>query len=203
MITIEKVVSILNENATGQINFSYEGIPVYGSGYSRMARAIQQGHINIRLENNLRQARLMRMLGSVHYNHLNNTLVVHSMSFLQSENIYDRALLIHEMTHALSDYQGNTINTISSECVAYIAQMMYVYRDGCDDLNKLEEFLSPLDSRVSNIFQIAWNIAKSIATTTGGYTVSDESGQSLKVAIMGISLYRRKADLDVEYDGFS
>lgn len=51
------------------------------------------------------------------------------------------------------------------------------------------------------VFQHAWNVAKRILTTPGGYEVRSDEGSDLITAIGRHPLYSGRIETDVEYDG--
>ena len=154
----ERIIAVLREPNTSRINFRHAGVPVYGSGFQTMATAIERGTIQVRLPdmNNQRLAAALHETGGAMYSHSTNTLTVASPTFLSDGLAHNKALVVHEMTHALTDYHGEQLSTLVSETCAYIAQMMYVRVNDLD----IDGFLNPVhDFRLKNIFQIAWAIA--------------------------------------------
>lgn len=127
---VEKIVAILNEPATARINFRYDGVPVYGSGYATIATAIENDHVHVRLLRGQRAARAMRALGVAAYNKTSDTFFVSGADFLDTTTTPKKALVVHEMTHALLDYHRSTMSQGKSEAAAYIAQMMYLFNSG-------------------------------------------------------------------------
>ncbi len=203
MTHAEKIAAILREPATRRINFRYAGVSVWGRGYVGMAERIERGLITIGLNPNAREARLMAAAGVAAYREQENALYIPSASFLQSSELYERAQVVHEMTHALTDYAARQVLLRESEAVAFIAQMMYWHTNGIDTSTKFLDYTERLGTQGDevSIFQAAWNIAHSILTTRGGYAVAGNAGGALESAITRHPLYRRRADERGAYDG--
>ena len=122
---------------------------------------------------------------------------VASPTFLSDGLAHNKALVVHEMTHALTDYHGEQLSTLVSETCAYIAQMMYVRVNDLD----IDGFLNPVhDFRLKNIFQIAWAIADTIISTPS-YEVSPNSATALAQAISEVPVYASAAATTTSYDG--
>jgi hypothetical protein len=202
MAIAEKVAAILREPATVRINFRYAGVRIYGSGYAAVAQAIEREHIAVRLPGSAVAQRLMRSSGVASYSSSENTLYVPSANFLEGNVIHDKALVVHEMTHALMDYHRHNMAVRQSEAVAYLAQMMYVFNHGITSTERLLDFSEGTGGNESDIFIAAWNIAHSILTTRGGYDVAGDSGAGLEAALARHPLYRRRADNETDYAGW-
>jgi len=201
MTIAEKISAILREPATARINFRYAGIPVYGSGYARLAGAIERRHIRIRLSQSQQEARLMRSAGVARYDNPENTLYIPSIQYLETGKLHDRAQAVHEMTHALMDFHQTQMLIQQSEAASYIAQLMYVHNSGIDTLAKFYNFSANVTGNEASIFQDAWNIAHLILTTPGGYEVPVAYGHALETSIARHPLYRRHAQGYTNYDG--
>lgn len=199
----EKIARILREPATRRINFRYAGIAIWGDGFAGMAERIERGLISVGLNPNAREARLMSAAGVAAYREQENALYIPNANFLRSSELYERAQVVHEMTHALTDFEARVVRLCESEAVAFIAQMMYWHTNGIDDSMKFLDYTDKLGTQGNevSIFQAAWNIAHSILTTRGGYAVGRTAGMALEQAIARHPLYRRRADERVAYDG--
>lgn len=201
MTISEKISAILRDPATGRINFQYAGVPVYRSGYARLAGAIERQHILVRIPQNPQAARIMAARGIASYDNRANTLYVPSIHYLETNSLHDKAQTVHEMTHALMDYHRRQMMKKKCEAVAYIAQLMYAHNNGIDNLNKYLTFSQHMTGDEADVFQAAWNIAHSILTTRGGYEVDRSSGLVLEGYIARHSLYHRIAQAKTNFDG--
>jgi len=194
----QRIISVLEGPATEGINFRYDGVRVYGNGYRTMARAVRNGRIRPALLSGQREAVLLRQLGGALYRPASNSLVVSGPDFLRPATIHDEALVVHEMTHALTDYHKNPMTTLLSEIVAYTAQMMYVIRREIE----LDDFLRPVrDANLSAVFRCAWDVARSVTHTEGGYEIAQRTARDLGQAIPQISVYANADRMTVDYDG--
>ena len=202
MFTQEKAIRILNDPATAQINFRYQGVSIYGSGYRTLAEVVANQHITFRLEQNQQRARAIYLFQAAIYNYDHNTITIPHQSF-PGEGVLDKSLIVHEMTHALCDWQRVRIRKDYDEVLAYTAQTMYLFRKGIDTMDKLVRLLpTDVDIKFLHVFTSAWNIASTIATTSGGYLVPEEEGRNLAEAITALPLYSNAASEFSEYDGF-
>lgn len=124
----EQVARFLESPAVRRINFQCGPTRVWGGGYERIAagirRRVSERHRIIVEANTVLQA-----VGCGNYNHSLGPNRVNKMMlpFLSMRSVQDRAITLHEATHALQDWCANPMMQADSEAAAYIAQMMYVH----------------------------------------------------------------------------
>lgn len=194
----ENVKALLRGSVAQRINFRFRGVRVYGAGYAQIAEKIDAGDIKIRLSESQSMASMLQRHGGSVYNHVENTLYVPDVAFLELNDSFDKALVIHEMTHALADLQGNHMTKLKSESVAYIAQAFALMVGGMHR-NHLARAVSPF----REVLEAAWPIAESVYRTRGGYGIDENSASdALETAIQNIGVYANAVNETVDYNQF-
>jgi hypothetical protein len=207
MASKERILAILRHPATSKLNFRYGGIPIYPTGYKKIADLIDRDRILLRLDSNERTAQARYVLGVGAYQHATNTFLLPSVEFPRNID-FDSALVIHEMTHALMDWHAQAVNELVSEGAAYVAQMMWVQsKSGATNSQALQatrnRFLSGVARQdVRTVFEAAWEIAREARQPRGGYLVQPGPlVDFLNVAIQALPLYSHSAQRSAAYDG--
>lgn len=189
----EKVAAVLESRTVRRINFRCCNIPVYGSGFVKLAGAIRNRHIQV-YENTVLAAAGVAMY---RYAVGRNAVNVLELPSSDPSSIAEKALIVHEMTHALEDYHRKDLNAINAECAAYVAQGMYLYLASPDRVPLPVD----LDEATQDLLLMAYSAGTDIATTRGGYNVSDTAARNIKERIEAHPLYRNKRGSIYSYDG--
>jgi hypothetical protein len=199
----DDIVGLLRSREAQRINFRFDSVRVYGSGYDAVARAIENGRIMIAgMVSRVPGVLLCQYSHSVGPNHVNRLLIDTGLDFNAA---FEAQLVIHEATHALMDYHATPLSLLDSEATAYIAGAFYcvVKNVTFDDVIRSFNSLSPRDrdQEMVDVYTLAYGIAQGIATTRGGYTVAARNVADLKQLIAHTRGYRRRATETVAYDG--
>jgi len=187
----EKIINILENSITARVHFRCDGTSVWGDGYKIVADKIRSRAI-LCMENTRLPA------GTAFYSLEVNKLSVSTEMAKGMTSDTEKALIVHEATHALQDRAARTLNLIDSECPAFIAQCMYL------KLAMPNQFPFQVGPHV-DIFVIAHNIANTMLKPGGNRTLTAASVelQSLKEAISKCPLYHPREDEDREFDGIA
>lgn len=122
---------------------------------------------------------------------------VMDLPFATMRTVQERAVAVHEATHALQDYCGNPMLQADSECAGYIAHQMYVH---------LEVGRFPYESRIIGaslfaLFERCYQVAYRILTTPGGYAVTEREQAEIKGLVKALGGPYAHADTTmVNYD---
>ena len=120
------IVQVLESSDTQRINFTFVGksglkIPIDGSRFSRVARAIRGGTIKVAYP-------VPTGPYSAFYNAKSNTFSI-ADGVPISSRIFN-ALVVHESVHAAFDLNRSVLTVFESEAVAYVAQGFYLRNSG-------------------------------------------------------------------------
>ena len=118
-----------------------------------------------------------------YYSAVKNTIY---LNFPTPKNAGQRAMIVHEATHAMFDFQGRKMDVATSESLSFIAQCMYARLSGAFNLNDPEDRLSSWDWDANGdayylpndaVFKKGWEIAASILA--GGVNIFAVSGRDV------------------------
>ena len=185
------VIAILEDPVVRRINFRLprtQGspeVPVYGNGYRVIARGIHNR--NIKVSHNI----LLEQFGAGNYDEKYDWL---RLPFTTAITFAEKALVIHEATHALLDYHRQPLRKSISEAAAYIAQAMYLKLKNA--WHELQFTNRPSDFILASAYQIALRIL----TTPGAYNVTSEELQKLIEDIRQTPIYQSGSP-ETHYDG--
>jgi hypothetical protein len=187
----EKIIDILENSITARVHFRCDGVNVWGEGYKIIADKIRSRAI-LCMENTRLPA------GVAFYSAEPNKLSVSTEMANGMTSATEKALIVHEATHALEDRAARPMNLIDSECPAFIAQCMYL------KIAMPNQFPFQAGPHV-NIFAIAHDIASMMLRPGGNRTLMATSVelQSLKEAITACPLYHPSKDEIREFDGIA
>jgi hypothetical protein len=204
MMTLEAdVVRVLNDPALLAINFRAGATRVYGSGYRRIATAIEHGHIHVEPDDGPR--------GRAHYAYTDE-------GRWQADHLYlpphydfvsptSLALIVHEATHALQDYHRVAMGVIESECAAYVAQAFYFLVHGTTWADAAQSGRAALGMPAENpdvdpIIAAAHRAASRIKSTASAYEVEPSEMDDLSAAIARNSIYAHRELHTAGFNGF-
>jgi len=180
------VVGILKDEHCRSMDFYIAGLHVNGSGLAEVASQIDDGGIAVCGRDG--------MSTPGRYRNTRDELQVQNDLAGVLDDAQNRALLVHEAVHALSDIRvSKKMTDLESESAAFIAQALYQlkYRKGKKWKSRVPIFVAALDVVV----------AKNLHEKTGE-TVAWEDYTDLRKAIQEDPNYKNK-DLSVSagYDG--
>lgn len=177
------VIGILKDEHARSMDFFIAGLHVNGSGLGEVAKEIGDGGIAVCANEGLKTAG--------RYRATRDELQV--KSDLGVDDMANRALIVHEAVHALSDMRSAKMTDMQAEAAAFIAQALYQlkYRKGKKWKSTVAIFAAALDVV----------IAKKLNEQTG-VTVAWDDYTELRKAIQEDPNYKSK-DLGASagYDG--
>jgi hypothetical protein len=117
------IVQVLRSSAATQVSFNINQVKV--GGYETIARVIDEGRILVILAPSLGSLSAYRYSGNIWG------------CGRPISSLGQKALAIHEATHALNDWHRRSLPAREDEAIAYIAQMLYSCVAGPTKLTKL------------------------------------------------------------------
>lgn len=111
MITKSVLYDVILDRYTIDLNFSIGGLHVRGEDYARLISPIHTEQLRIKDGPSGAMA---------YYSPQFNVLYV--PPYMTGAHPYDKALLLHELTHAVADYKGKNIYAYAGEASGYIVQ---------------------------------------------------------------------------------
>jgi hypothetical protein len=137
----EEIINLLRSSEVSRINFRFNGILVNGELYSQVANAMEGAQPRVRVVS-LPQHLPAGVTASYDPN-----VNVLNFKFNSLRNVDDRALVVHEATHAGFDLARRRIWAGDDEACAYIAETLY-HRYAGDDVyeNAVYAVLDDLDA---------------------------------------------------------
>lgn len=127
--------------------------------------------------------------GEAEYKSKNNTMYIGFTSTFEETN---RAIIIHEATHAVCDMLKMNMMVADSEVMAYVAQCQYM-------VTKSSYRIEGGNKENDAIFAAAWSVAKMIQN---GQTPSDADYLKVRQAVCADTEYGLKvASIAAVYDG--
>jgi len=117
----DNVIRVLRSYEVSRVNFRLFGIDVRGTVYGEIADKILEGHFTVEIDSSLDK------YTEAKYSRKKN-------KFRMSRNAYGfrgwHSAVVHEATHALTDWRKIQITKIDDEVVAHIAHTLYMRRAG-------------------------------------------------------------------------
>jgi hypothetical protein len=108
---------LLSDSHCSAIDFHIAGLHVDGTGLSAVASCIRSGHIALCPRDDLDTAG--------RYRFSRDELQVQSDVADDLDDVNNRALIVHEAVHALTDMRRVAMSDLQSESVGYITQALY------------------------------------------------------------------------------
>lgn len=124
--TEDLILSTLGSGYMNSMGFSlafdqrsgeHHEVHIYGPSYQIIGQAIYDGDIGLVIDPSIGPAAF--------YDIHTDTLKIRRAL---KPNVNDRAIIIHEATHAICDWKGNPMNALFSEMVAFVAEGIYVLK---------------------------------------------------------------------------
>lgn len=173
--------------------------PIYLGG---LAQDISDGYLSVKRTGD----------SSSYYNAIKNTIY---LKFSTANTIEEEAMIVHEATHTMFDFQGKKMTVAASESLAYIAQCMYVQLNKSFNPNNPDDRLGDWkenkltgdweETNKDGVFKIGWQIAAKIiaaSSTSGVYEVVQTDVDNMKAAVKNNPLYGSSASNLTDYNGF-
>jgi hypothetical protein len=117
------------------------------------------------------------------------------LGFVAPGSISQAALVVHEMTHAVCDFQARVMDVATSESIAYIAQCQYARANS----DNPEERLYSKNEAKDYVYATGWYIAGKILD---GGAVSQEDINEMRYAIRHHPTYASNARTMAKFDGY-
>jgi hypothetical protein len=118
-VTLQRAITeLLSDSHCQAIDFHIAGLHVDGAGLSAVARCIQSGHIALCPRDDLSTPG--------RYRFSRDELHVQSeVADDLDDDVNNRALIVHEAVHALTDMRRVAMSDLQSESVGFITQALY------------------------------------------------------------------------------
>lgn len=170
---------------SGLRSFTFEGYKFNPSNLSLMAYEIRDERMSVVFEPKLK--------GKALYNSTENRLY---LKVPMPGSLTEKALVVHEITHAVCDFQGKKMDIATSESIAYISQCMFLILNGNYDPGKPDERvgdweLDPhtgeyISGKKDKVFVHGYRIANKVIN---GESVSQEDMNEMRYAIKNHPTY--------------
>lgn len=184
-------VAVLNSAAISKLKpFDFQGHTFSPNFLATMAWEIQNGYMSVVYE--------PKLSGKAIYNSTENRLYV---GFHIADSISRQALIVHEVTHAMFDFQGRDMDVATSESISYIAQCQYA-RANSSSSDPDARLYSEIEAK-DKVFDVAWNIAGKILGSNAKVTTVNEADVSeIRQAVSGHPEYAKDAAASAGYNGY-
>jgi hypothetical protein len=180
------VVSVLcGEGVSKMRVFTFESYTFVPVLFPFIAYQITQGKVGVTYSSTLGTKAI--------YNSTENKFY---LGFLSADSESRRALVIHEATHAVCDFQAAKMDVAASESIAYIAQCLYA-RANTTSTDPDARLFSD-DAAKDKVFEVAWRIAGKII---GGGTVDGTDQSDMRAAVSGHPYYATEASDSAGFNG--
>ena len=113
--------------------------------------------------------------------------------FKKAVTIPNKALVIHEATHAVMDMMKIKMKIKYAEMFAYITQCQFAMT-----ASPGSDRLWSDNPQQDNVFSLAWNLARKIQKT---YTIDDEEYENLADSVLKVPKYADDCGVDAKYNG--
>lgn len=176
---------LVGHGVSNMKGFTFESHNFAPSLLPRVAYEIQEGKIGVKYSSTI---------GSIAiYNSTENNFY---LGFLSADSESRKALVVHEATHALYDYQSATMDVATSESIAYIAQCIYA-RANTTSTDPNARLFSD-DPAKDKVFEVGWKIAGKII---GGGAIDSTDCTDMRNAVKGHPYYASEASDSAGFNG--
>ena len=178
--------------------FTFEGhtfSPIYLAG---LAEEIKYDYLKVKQDTTKD--------GSSGYSAITNTIY---LNFIHASSIEQKAMIVHEATHAMFDFQGRKMDVATSESLSYIAQCMYVQLNKSFDASNPDDRLGSWAENESTgevyetvrdgVFKTGWRIAAKIIAG-GSVDASDVS--DMRNAVSAHPYYASTFTQKTDFNGY-
>lgn len=184
------VLATLREPTVAGMHIGVGRLFIPASHFEWLAKAIEGGYIGVREDPNLR--------GSAVYFWDANRIDL--PPYGRNPGIGDRALIIHECTHAILDLRKITTRVEETEGLAYVAQALYSNLKGMTHRHIVSADPHDIVSWVSwqVIFDESMRLAEIVKRD---HVVTENEAELLFLAIKNANFYRHRVGKPEAYDG--
>jgi hypothetical protein len=184
------VLATLRDPAVTLMNFGVGRLYIPANQYEWVAKAIEENYITVREDASL--------TGSAYYNWKDNRITV--PPYGGNPSIGQRALIIHECTHAIVDLRMITTHVEETEGIAYVAQALYSNLKGHNHRHVVSADPHDILSWIS--WQIIFDESRRLAAVVRQkYRVTEDEASSLHLAIRNANFYRHRVGNGEANDG--
>ncbi len=187
--TVTAIEKLLKDTkATSLVNFTLGTIQVTPALIADVGKAVSAGKITVVVDPTISHDAL--------YNVKLNQLQLKKNS--SSFNLLDRALIVHEATHAVSDMRklGKTPN-IDDEAAGYIAQALYLYGNHPVKTDRLKDVTN---AAADKLYAAAYNAAVAIVGKKNAAAIATEVTK-VKAALKLVPQYKKTIGMSAIHDG--
>ncbi len=163
--------------------FTFNGKTFNSGVFNQIKELINAGFIKVVYEE--------KRAGSAEYDTGNNTLY---LGFPKCFDLGQKALLIHEIVHAVFDMVKMKMSVADSESIAYIVQCMYARMNNPDPSVRLQSSTKARDK----VFETGWNLAGKIIA---GQSLTFDDCNAMREAVSKHPFYMANASHDAKMNG--
>lgn len=165
--------------------FTFNGI-WFGPGvFQNIKKLMESGVIKAEYDSSKSES------GTAEYDYGNNTLY---LGFTQATDLTKKALIIHEIVHAVYDMVKLKMSVATSESIAYIVQCQYAKANNPNPDQRLEGKTPAKDY----VFYMAWILAGKILN---GKSLTAEEIKGMCEAVSKHPLYMSNSAADAGFNG--
>ncbi len=138
--------------------------------------------------------------GSSGYDAFTNTIY---LNFAGATSVTQKAMIVHEATHAMFDFQGRKMDIATSESLSYIAQCMYARVNSTDP--DPEARLYSEDAARDKVFEVGWRIAGKIianGSSNSVYSIESSDVNDMRAAVSVHPFYASTYTQKTDFNGY-
>jgi hypothetical protein len=197
-----RLVEELRRDSLMGIRFRAGATWVGGEAYATIACAIERRHIHVRCEGS--------SVGDACYSFTETETLDANTLYLpidvDFDDLFRMGLVVHECTHAIQDYQRQTLGVIDAECAAYVAQASFFLVRGTTwhaaALEARRARHVPLSNPpIDTLIARSTTIASRVLHHRSEATLTDGEMTHLGQAIAALPTYRRWVSETSPFDG--
>ncbi len=182
------VLEVINGTGVSKLKeFTFDGHTFSPDILRYLAMEIQVGTLDVMYETK-------KMGGKAIYNSTENRLYV---GFWTAGSLTRQAVIVHELTHAMFDFQARKMDVATSEAIAYIAQCQYALANS--ESSDPDDRLYSENEAKDKVFEVGWRIAGKILN---GGSVDQTDITDMRGAVSGHPEYAKDATASAGYDGY-
>ncbi|MFO0619414.1 MAG: hypothetical protein U0414_42890 [Polyangiaceae bacterium] len=197
-----RLVEELRRDSLMGIRFRAGRTWVGGEAYGTIACAIERGHIHVRCEGS--------SVGDACYSFTETETLDANTLYLpigvDFDDLFRMGLVLHECTHAIQDYQRQTLGVIEAECAAYVAQASFFLVHGTTweavtREARLARHRSPTNPPMDRLITRSTTIATRVMHHRSEATLTESEMASLGEAISALPTYSDRVTESSTFDG--
>jgi hypothetical protein len=186
--TISKfsAINVLSGSGVGRMKkFTFEGNTFVPETLAFLAWEIKNGTLLVEYEPGKNYSS---------YGYGLDTIYLH---FGVADSISREAMIVHEATHAMFDFQGKKMDIATSESLAYIAQCLYARANDPGSSDPDYRIYSEGDK--DKVFEVGWQIAGKLL---GNGNIEPDDVTRMRDAVSIHPFYASTATASANYDGY-